>query len=186
MLTREYAALRDAELRDDGRTLVVACVPFDSPGWVSDGGPAYREVFRPGAFRHVSAAPNRVELRYRHDGSGAPYGFGTELAEDSRYLLGTFRIAPSPQGDQLLALVRDDQLRGVSIGYVPGRSRDVLDAEGPLVERLNVRQLAEVSLTNAPSYADARVLAVRELPEDSDSAARERERIYWVRRRLWL
>lgn len=186
MLTREFAALRDAELRDEGRTLVVACVPFDSPAWVSDGGPAYREVFRPGAFRHVAAAPNRTELRYRHDATGAPYGFGSELREDSGYLLGTFRIAPSSHGDQLLALVRDDQLRGVSIGYVPGRSRDAIDADGPLVERLNVRQLAEVSLTNAPSYPDARVLAVREEPEDFDSAAIERERIYWVRRRYSL
>lgn len=186
MLRRDFAAVRAAEVSQDGRSVILACVPFDSPAWVSDGGAAYREVFRPGAFRNVASAPNRVELRYRHDESGAPYGFGIEITERTDYVEGVFRVAPSAAGDQLLALVRDEQLRGVSIGYVAGRSRTITDDDGPLTERLNVRQLTEVSLTNAPSYADARVLAVREDADIDEIARRERERIYWQRRRFLL
>jgi HK97 family phage prohead protease len=135
----------------------------------------------------VVKAPNRVELRYSHQTAGAPYGFGIDLVEDPGYLLGSFRVAPSEQGDQLLSLVRDDQLAGVSVGYVAGTSRPGRDAEGPLVERMRVKRLPEVSLTPAPAFSDgAQVLAVREqgpvIPV-VDAGAVERERLYWARMR---
>ena len=184
MLQRDFH-LRDAEVGGDGRTVVLACVPFDVPALVDDGDGPYREVFRQGAFRHVVNAPNRVELRYAHQRAGAPYGFGVDLIEDPKYLLGSFRVAPSEQGDQVLALVTDGQLGGVSIGYVAGQSRDGLDRDGALVERLRVKRLAEVSLTPAPAYGEgSRVLAVREddlAVPGVDAAAVERERLYWAR-----
>jgi HK97 family phage prohead protease len=184
MLTRQWSQLRDAEIKDEGRTLILACVPFDTPARVDDGEGPYREVFRHGAFRSVASAPNRVELRYRHDQSGAPYGFGIALVEDSQYLLGHFRVAPSAAGDQLLSLVRDDQLGGVSIGYIAGQSREGADADGPLIERMRVKVLHEVSLTNAATYADAKVLALREQDMDSEARAIERERLFWTRQRI--
>lgn len=186
LLTRDYR-LRDAEVGGDGRTLVLACVPFDSPAWVDDGAGAYREAFDRGAFAHVVKAPNRVELRYRHRQSGVPYGFGVSLVEDAKYLLGSFRVAPGEQGDQLLALVGDGQASGVSIGYVAGSDRTVVDADGPLVRRVRVKQLAEVSVlpTGAATWEDAEVLAVRAAVA-VDAAARERERLRWVRTRLLL
>lgn len=180
MLERSFQ-VSDAQVGGDGRTVVLACVPFDAPAQVDDGEGLYREVFRRGAFRHVVAAPNRVELRYSHQREGAPYGFGVDLVEDPRYLLGTFRVAPSAQGDQILALVTDDQLQGVSIGYTPGQSRDSVDAAGPLTERLRVKRLAEVSLTPAGAYEEAGVLAVREGEAPGlDLGAIERERLYWA------
>lgn len=188
MLQREFLQIRDAEVGGDGRTVVLACVPFDQPALVDDGSGPYREVFRRGAFRHVVDAPNRVELRYAHQHDGAPYGFGVDLVEDPGYLLGSFRVAPSERGDQVLALVLDDQLSGVSIGYVAGQSRDGRDVEGPLVERMRVKRLAEVSLTPAPAYKQGSgVLAVREdglaVPA-VDAGAIERERLYWARFRV--
>lgn len=190
MLQREFLSLRDAELGGDGRTVVLACVPFDVPATVDDGDGPYREVFRHGAFRHVVNAPNRVELRYAHQAQGAPYGFGVDLVEDPKYLLGSFRVAPSAQGDQVLALVGDGQLNGVSIGYVPGQSREGRDEAGRLVERMRVKRLAEVSLTPAPAYLDgAHVLAVREdgsVFPDRHAAMVERERLRWARLRADL
>lgn len=185
MLQRSFAALRDAEIKDEGRTLVLACVPFDVPAHVDDGNGPYREVFRHGAFTKLASAPNRVELRYRHDQSGAPYGFGVALTEEPAYLLGTFRVAPSAAGDQLLSLVRDGQLGGVSIGYIAGQSRDSSDDDGPLVERMRVKALHEVSLTNAATYADAKVLALREQDDRANwHNVRERERLFWTRQRI--
>lgn len=186
MKVREFLSLRDAVVAGDGRTVVLACVPFDVPATVDDGEGPYREVFRRGAFAQVVKAPNRVELRYAHQ-PGVPYGFGVDLVEDPKYLLGSFRVAPSDAGDQVLALVKDDQLRGVSIGYLAGKSQEGRDAHGPLVERLRVKRLAEVSLTPAAAYEDAHVLAVRAADPAFpvvDAATLERERLHWARLRV--
>lgn len=183
MLLRSYAALRDAETTGDGRTLTLALVPFDVPAWVEDDeavGP-YRESFKRGAFTHVLRAPNRVELRYDHDRNGPPYGFGQSLREDADMLVGDFRVAPSAAGDQALALVNDGQLRGVSIGFFPGIDKPGRDADGPLIERVRVKKLAEVSLTTAGSYEDAGVLAVRAAAAANTLADVERERLWWTR-----
>jgi HK97 family phage prohead protease len=183
MLLRDYE-LRDAEVGGDGRTLVLACVPFDVEALVDDGDGPYREVFRCGAFEHVVRAPNRVELRYRHQQDGPPYGFGVDLVEDSKYLIGAFRVAPGGQGDGLLDLVCDRQLRGVSIGFVAGVDRRTDDG-GLLVERVRVKRLGEVSLTPAATWSDARVLAMREsAAAGATAASAERER--WMLRRLRL
>jgi HK97 family phage prohead protease len=181
MLTRSFL-LRDAEVGGDGRSLILACVPFDRPALVDDGDGPYREVFRRGAFAAVAPAANRIELRYGHRQDGPPYGFGLDLVEDPEHLIGRFRVAPGAQGDQVLALVNDGQLNGVSIGYLAGQSRDTADGDGPLVERLRVKQLAEVSLipSGTSAYVDARVLAVRgAAAPDPMIAARIRARALW-------
>lgn len=182
MLLRDFQ-LRDAEVTGDGRSLVLACVPFDVSAWVDDGDGPYREGFRRGAFRHILRAPNRVELRYAH-GPALPYGFGTELMEDPSHLVGVFRVAPSEQGDQVLALVRDGQLGGVSIGFLPGESEEGSDDDGPVTWRTRVKRLGEVSLTPAPSYPGAKVLSVRSDPPDLDTVAQARAR--WALQRLRL
>ncbi len=188
VLSRSFADLADVEVSGDGRTLVLACVPFDSPALVSDGGPAYREQFRQGAFAHVAKAPNRVELRYNHDQSGAPFGFGQKLQEDARYLVGEFRVAKSAVGDHMLALV-EDGLKGVSIGFVNDARGDI--RRGDLVTRTRVKRLVEVSMTPAPVHHDAELVGVRSeqltLPDPDEARlaqARERERMYWHQRKV--
>jgi len=183
MLLRDFQ-LRDAEVGGDGRTLVLACVPFDQPAWVDDGDGPYRESFRRGAFKHVTRSPNRVELRYRHRQGGVPFGFGVDLVEDPKYLLGSFRVARGDQGDQLLALVADGQLGGVSIGFTPGTDLGEGDADGPVTVRVRVKQLGEVSVlpVGAATWQDAKVLAVREAA--APAAAVERERVRLLRIRL--
>lgn len=174
MLLRDFQ-LRDAEVAGDGRNVLLACVPFDTPAYVDDGAGPYREGFRRGAFRHIVRAANRVELRYSHRRDGMPYGFGVRLTEDPKYLFGEFRVAPSDSGDQALALVRDGQLSGVSIGFVAGEDDPGVDQDGPITWRTLVRQLLEVSLTPVPSYAGAHVVGLREsaaIPPDRRAAAR--------------
>ena len=180
LLEREFQ-MRDAEIGADGRTLILACVPFDVAATVDDGDGQYEESFKRGAFASITKAANRVELRYAHR-EGIPYGFGQQLIEDPTHLLGVFRVAPSERGDQVLALVRDNQLKGVSIGFVPGHSDETTVNGKRSVSRVHIKQLAEVSLTPAPAYHGAEVLAVREA--SVDAALRERERLFWTRARL--
>lgn len=185
MFLRDFQ-LRDAEVGGDGRTVVLACVPFDREALVDDGAGPYREVFRRGAFAHITGAARHTELRYAHRDSPAHLlGFGVDLVEDPSYLLGSFRVSPSDAGDQVLALVRDGQLAGVSIGYVPGQhsgdNRESITESGLLVERLRVKRLPEVSLTPAPAYADASVLTVREqAAPDPAHVAKARARAAWM------
>lgn len=183
LLVRSFE-LDSVEVAADGRTVELACMPFDRPAVVNDGQGRYREVFRRGAFRHVVAAPNRTALRWDHD-TGVPYGTGETLSEGPTHLVGTFRVTRSEASDRLLSLARSGDL-GVSVGYVPGRSRDGIDDDGPLVERILVKRLAEVSLTPTPMYADTGVLAVRSGLDDDVRAEVERARLHWRRLRLVL
>jgi HK97 family phage prohead protease len=182
MLLERSFNLRDAEIGGDGRTLILAIVPWDTPALVNDGEGEYEERFVRGSFKHVAQAPNRVELRYNHRQDNLPYGYGQELIEDPSHLIGAFRIAPSEQGDQILALVRDEQLRGVSLGFIPGHSQETTTDGKRSVARLRVKQLPEVSLVTSPAYKDGRVLSLRS--ESVNVAERERERLYWARARL--
>lgn len=182
LLTRTFD-LHDVDVKGDGRTLTLALVPFMQPAEVWDpNGAHYREQFARGAFSNVVRAPNRVELRYWHDQTGLPYGFGSRLVEDDRYLVGDFRVSRSVTGDHLLALV-EDGLKGVSVGFYADDSGAV--REGDLVTRTRVKRVKEVSMTPAPAYEGAEVLAVRaQEPRSGPSrveVARERERAFWSR-----
>lgn len=187
LLERSFQGLRDAEIGSDGRTLVLACVPFSQPSLVDDGAGPYREEFRHGAFSHITRAANRTELRYGHRQDGLPYGYGLDLIEDPSHLIGRFRVAPSEQGDQMLALVRDDQLRGVSIGFVAGEDEETVSAGMRHVVRTRVKRLPEVSLVVVGSFDSAQVLAIRSQEmQTHDLGAVERERLYWARMRVNL
>jgi HK97 family phage prohead protease len=173
MLTRSFE-LRDAEVK--GRTLTLAVVPIMRPAWVEDSTGRYRERFRSGAFSHVD--PTRIQLRYQHSTDMLDrVGAGMAMREDGKYLLGEARVFKGARGDHLLDLVNDGGLRGVSVGFYDGQSRQVMDDDGPLVERIKVRQMPEWSLVSQPAFPGAEVLAVR-----SANMAEEREKLaQWLK-----
>lgn len=176
MLTHDFQ-VRDATIT--GRTLVLACVPFNTPAPVADAdGDPYLEQFARGAFRHVVKAPHVVQLLHDHR-PGVGFGYARSLREDSAYLVGEWRVPKSEPGDQLVALVADEQLRGVSVGFEPGANAgDNVWQEGVLT-RTYVRRMPEVSLTPAPVYADAKVMELRHKAAVDAARARERERWKW-------
>lgn len=176
LTTRDYH-IRDMQLT--GRTLVLACVPFDTPNWVMEPDRGeFREVFRRGAFAGPVADPRRTKLRVNHDQSPiAFYGHGLELREDARYLMGEFRVTPGPDGDKLLELVHGEEFGGVSIGFTGGFNQATTDADGPLVEHTRIKRMPEVSLVDEPAYTEAKVLAVREKAHNDAARAELRA---WV------
>ena len=182
MLTHEIR-LRDAQIR--GRDLTILAVPFDEPAPVLDpDGEPLLEQFARGAFAHLTSTPNRTALRYEHQQEGPPYAVGQMLREDPAGLVGQWRVADSPDGQRLLALVADQQVLGASIGFVPGDRRgDNQWIDGVLTRRY-VKQLPEVSLTAAPAYQAAKVLELRSGRATVDE--RDRERARWRLRALWL
>ncbi len=145
------------EVRSEGRTIAGLAVPFDEVAVVA----GYRERFARGAFARTieERGPGRVKLLAQHDRDRLPVGRATLLREDTAGLYAELTVAKTAAGDEVLELVRDGTLDGLSIGFRPIRDR--WDAERSEVERLEVA-LLEVSAVAFPAYDSARVVAVRD------------------------
>ena len=114
-LIRDFVA--DIEIRSDGtgRTVHGILVPYNTVARVSDGGPAYEEMFVPGAFQRDIEARNGdfrgVKFLYQHN-HDEPIGRAVELREDASGLFGAFRVAKTARGDEGLELLREGVLVG--------------------------------------------------------------------------
>jgi hypothetical protein len=159
----------DAGAAGDGRTLVGLAVPFDTEVDVSDWWDDYTEVFRKGAFAKTITDRNRpVPLLDHHQRRALGIGRATSLVETDAGLEAEFHLTEGVQAaDEVLALVLDDALGGLSIGFEPIQHREV---KGPhrdppsnmdLIERTEVA-LREVSVCNFPAFAGAGVTGVRD------------------------
>lgn len=164
-LTRAYPATLAV---GDGRTIEGRAVPYGEVAEVVDpNGHRYREGFEAGAFRRaVRAAAARREpvLLYEHrDGMLDIVGPAVALEERSDGLYGAWRAIEGAVGDQALGLIREGILPGLSVGFRPlGPGRR---GEDGTLWRTSC-QLDEVSLTRAPAFTKALVMAVRSAPPE--------------------
>lgn len=141
----------------EGRTLEGLCVPYNVATRVQDpGGPAYDEIFAPGAFARAGRAPNRVHLRFEHrDGLTDRIGRALELRETEPGLFGSFQVVGGMIGDHALALVDEGMVAGFSVGFVPlGRQRR--NEDGAVVRTRC--HLEDVSLVPEPAYQGTEVI----------------------------
>ena len=154
LLTRSVA---DLEIREDGRTAIGRLVPYGEVTDIMDPtGEVYKEVFVRGAFEGAVSVPERIDLRYSHDGGfDNVLGQGYELSEEDDGLYGAFRLYES------VATRARDVLNGhakhLSVGFYPIKSR----RRGGVVERVKA-YLEHVAATSTPAYAGAEVLSVRQ------------------------
>ena len=175
MLKHDYLC-RDGEL--NGRTLTVACVPFDVAAPVSDDGlTVYLEAFDRGAFAAVTRAPNRTVLRREHSHDEA-LTVAKQLTEEPDTLIGVFDVGHSEDADRLLEDWNAGEFGGVSLGFVPGDHVGDNEIVDGVTRRRRVKSLREVSFVKDPAFASTGVLAIR-----SDAARRaaiEREHWHWL------
>lgn len=123
----------------------------------------YRERFVRGAFAKVKA--DRVTLEaQRHGGPIVGVAESIEERDDGAY--GTFRVARTPAGDELLALADEGILRAASVSYLP-LPNGTRQVDG-LVERTRV-DLARVAVLDRGAYPSAAVLAVRSEAEAQEA-----------------
>jgi hypothetical protein len=151
----------------DGRTLYGLAVPFDVELDVSDFWDDYTEVFRKGSFaKTIRDRSHALPLLVHHNHRGLPIGAATELAEEDDGLHAAFHLSATREADDVLALLADDAISGLSIGFEPVTHTET---KGPnrtppssrdLHERTEVK-LREVSLCNFPAFVDAGVHGVR-------------------------
>ena len=163
-LIRDFVA--DIEIRSDGtgRTVHGILVPYNTPARVSDGGPAYEEMFAPGAFARDIEARNGdyrgVKFLYQHQ-HDEPIGRAVELRDDAAGLFGALRVAKTSKGDEVLELLREGVLDSFSIGFRPidPAPGDPLNINEPVV-RVKAG-LRETSVVTFPAYAGALIAGVR-------------------------
>jgi hypothetical protein len=170
-LTHAYAqrlTLRHDPGDGDGRTLFGLAVPFDVELDVSDWWDDYSEVFRKGSFaKTIRERRHPVPLLVSHERRALPIGAATELDEQDDGLHAAFHLSATPKADEVLALVADDAISGLSIGFEPVSHTVTAGAKRspPSTRDLHERTevvLREVSVCNFPAYADAGVHGLRE------------------------
>jgi HK97 family phage prohead protease len=143
-----------------GRTIGGLVVPYNRAARVSDGGPAYDEMFVQGSTtRTIQHRGDRIKLLSQHNSRSNPLGVAVRDSwrETPDGLYGEFKVSRTAAGDEALELVRDGALDSFSIGFTPIKH----EKRDGVTVRTEVA-LREVSLVTFPAYDDARISTVRD------------------------
>jgi uncharacterized protein len=151
ILTRSY--ISELEVRE-GRLIAGVAVPYNIQIRVGQ----YLKTFRPGAFR--DSDPANSPLTAMHPGSAAelPIGRAVDLVDDETGLHGVWHVSKTAWGDDVLELVRDGAVSGLSVGFIPGDER--WNKDRTAVERLSAL-LDHTAIVRVPAYNSARITALR-------------------------
>jgi len=150
IITRAYDA--ELEVREEQRQIVGIAVPYGVQIRVG----RYLETFRPGAFADHAPAP--LTATHPREAGTLPIGVSVELRDEPDGLHGVWKISKTTLGDEVLELVSDGAVTGLSIGFVP-----VTDGWSPdrrQVERVRAA-LDHVAIVRTPAYSTARIAALR-------------------------
>lgn len=160
-------------------------VPYNTPTPIVEMQPGrgrvrYTELFLPGAFeRALRAGAGRIPFVYNHSESfGDRMGVFTRFWETAAGLFGAARFDASKR-DAVHDAVSSSH-GGISIAFLSLVPRAFSERPDSIVERRSVI-LEHVAAVSTPAYADARVLAVRNIADElseldetaADVAARE-------------
>jgi HK97 family phage prohead protease len=138
-----------------------------------------RDMVMPGAFTQTlkQRGLRKIPMLFQHDPS-EPVGVWLELREDFRGLWARRRLIPDvARGRELLALVEQGAIDGLSIGYRTVRGR--IDP-ATRIRRLYQVDLWEISIVTFPLLDSARVRAVKSTMLPRLSAPRRRAEAEWT------
>lgn len=157
-----YRAAFDAlEIRSegDGRTIVGRAVPYATWTRITDLDGTYDEQFDPGAFtRSIEQRTGKIPLRAMHQQRALPLGPIQAFEERSDGLWITGKVSRTRAGDEILELVTDEVMRGLSVGFSPIRQSWSSDRSQRTHQEA---RLHEVSIVSDAAYPDALIAGVR-------------------------
>lgn len=138
-----------------------------------------RDMVMPGAFTRTLALRGlrKIPMLFQHD-PAEPVGIWLDLHEDFRGLWARGRLIPDvARGRELLALVSEGAVDGLSIGYRTVRGQ--IDPK-TRIRKLYQVDLWEISIVTFPLLAGARVRAVKQaFPKPKLSLQRTRAENEW-------
>ena len=145
----------------EGRTVHARLLRWDDPSIVSDGGPTYEEIWRRGVFaqsiKRAQSTGRGWPLMYSHDRNMLPIGMVASIHEREDGPWMTAKISRTSAGDDIVELIRDGAVPGVSVGGTAIKSRR---NKGGQVERMEVA-IREISMTPFPALVGADELVLR-------------------------
>lgn len=146
---------------------------FGGYGAVFGNVDSYGDVIAPGAFAKSLAEMHKSgqwpAMLLQHGGWGVnaddlnPIGIWTEMAEDGVGLKVTGKLADTPRGREMYALMKMEPrpaINGLSIGYIPKKWTQRSKPEDPR-RTLEEVELLEVSPVTFPANGKARVASVK-------------------------
>lgn len=152
----------------------IKTVPFevtalDAPGRTVEGYAAVfnnvdagGDIIHPGAFRKtLSERGHLLKFLWQHD-TKEPLGKIVEAREDQRGLFIKAVVSDTARGRDALALLRDNAIEGLSIGYDPVKGgTDYATVTGGTVRNLRELKLYECSLVTFQMNPEAAVTALK-------------------------
>lgn len=149
------------EVTGDGRTVIGMVAPYAAVTTVDDGFGVYRETIDRGAFAKVMRLMPANQVRVHLEHPGAWVGRGQEWRDSGDGLTMVMRLDDTENGRTAGFKLRDGQTPGLSIGFIPGRTRTRIHDDGPVEHRETIKSLHHVALCPAGAYTMAQVHAVR-------------------------
>ena len=155
---------------DDGfRHLVGVVVPWAGEYRMANG---MTESFERSAFaKTLQERGDKIPLYQQHESrSTLPVGNSVEWQNTNDGLVADFRMARTERAAEVLSLAADGMVTGLSVGFVPVRSRTETRGDTRHIVRVEAR-MDHVGFVSQPAYDGARVLAVRHFDADDPATA---------------
>ena len=158
------AAFKLTDLDFEGRTFEGYAAFFNNVD-------AYGDIIHPGAFvKTLVERGQKVKLLWQHD-TAEPIGRPLELREDGSGLFIKAIISDTARGRDALALLQDNAINEMSIGYDAIRGGvDYTKVGEDTLRNLRELRLWEVSLVSFPANEMAQVTALKE----NEAASRDK------------
>lgn len=153
----------------EGRTLHARLFSWDAISRVSDGRAPYDETWKRGVFTESIRRAQRTKrgwpLMYNHAVQALPIGMVAMVHEREDGPWMTAKISRTSLGDDIVELIRDGAIPGVSIN---GRNIKSRRTDKGIVERMEVA-LDEISVTPFPALVGANELVLRSVTPTDQS-----------------
>jgi HK97 family phage prohead protease len=155
--TRQFTG--SLEIRGDvtGRRVSGVAAPYNMPTLIQGWQKGYTETLTRGSF---DLARSTAPLHGGHEAE-MPVSAPGRLWETDRGLFGEWQVSRTTAGDDLLVLIQDRAVNGLSVGFTANPDMDVWNADRSQVTRYGAR-LFHVAAVITPAYPGAQVLSVRD------------------------
>lgn len=119
----------------------------------------FQERVSPGALTRTLANAHDIKARFEHRDLIASRSNGTlKLQDTPQGLAVDIDVAETRAGDDMLALVRRGDIKGMSFAFLPAKNGQRFTRDnGQLVRELLDIDLFEVTVTDRPAYPDTAV-----------------------------